>query len=103
LTNIFYHIEEISNYSVEEYLGAIERGVARQDAPFDLAIIETNDDFRRLPNTENPYFRSKAMLYMQGTAVQSITPETIKSPTYTIDGISLQLYAKLGGTPWTIP
>lgn len=103
LTNIFYHIEEIANYSVEEYLGAIERGVARQDAPFDLAIIETNDDFRRLPNTENPYFRSKAMLYMQGTAVQSIKPETIKSPTYTIDGISLQLYAKLGGTPWTIP
>ncbi|PSR56648.1 hypothetical protein AHMF7605_25710 [Adhaeribacter arboris] len=103
LTSMSYHIEELTNYSVEEYLKAIERGLARQDAAFDLAIIETSDSFRRLSNIENPYFRAKAMLYMQGTSVQSIKPETVRSPTYTIDGIALQIYAKLGGTPWTIP
>ncbi len=103
LTNMTFHIEELTNYSVEEYLGAIERGVGKQDAAFDLAIIETSEDFRSLQNTENPYFRAKAMLYMQGTTVQSIKPDTVRSPTYTIDGIALQIYAKLGGTPWTVP
>lgn len=103
LTSMSFHIEELTDYSVAEYLAAIDRGVRKEDTPFDLAILETADSFRRLPNEDNPYFRAKALLYMQGTAVQFIKPETARTPTYTIDGIALQLYAKLGGTPWTIP
>jgi hypothetical protein len=103
LTTVAYSIEELTNYSVDEYLNAIDRGVEKEKAPFDLAIIETSDDFRRLPNRDNPYFRVKAALLMQGTAVQAIKVETARNPAYTIDGIALQLYAKLGGTPWTVP
>lgn len=103
LTSITYQIEALTDYSITEYLAAIDRGVRKQGVTFDLAILETSDAFRRLPNDDNPYFRAKAALYMQGTAVQFIKPETARAPTYTIDGIALQIYAKLGGTPWTIP
>jgi hypothetical protein len=103
LTSMTYIIEEIGDYSVDAYLAAIERGLQKLDAAFDLAIMETSADFRNLPHADNPYFRVKSFLYMQGTVVQFIKPETAANPTYTIDGIALQIYAKLGGTPWTIP
>lgn len=103
LTSMTYIIEEIGDYSPDAYLAAIDRGIQKLDAAFDLAIMETSADFRNLPHVDNPYFRVKSFLYMQGTVVQFIKPETAANPTYIIDGIALQLYAKLGGTPWTIP
>jgi len=103
LTSMSYIIEEIGDYSPESYLAAIDRGIQRLDSTFDLAILETSADFRNLPPVDNPYFRVKSFLYMQGTVVQFIKPDTAANPNFTIDGIALQLYAKLGGTPWTIP
>lgn len=103
LTSMSHQIEELTDYSVDAYLSAIDRGVNRADAPFDLAILETQESFRCLPVVDNPYFRAKAVLYMQGTVVQFIKPEIARNPGNSIDGIALQIYAKLGGTPWTIP
>ncbi len=103
LTSLNYRIVELTDYTVAEYLAAINLGIQQEGTPFDLALVETCDEFRRLPPAQNPYYQVKAALLAQGTAVQFVKAATIQDPTYKIDGIALQLYAKLGGTPWAIP
>ena len=103
LTSMEYRIGEINDYSVKQYLDTISKIIRAEEAPFDIAIIETKEEFKRLAPEDNPYYQVKALLYLHGISVQFIKAETVRSPTYSIDGIALQIYAKLGGTPWTVP
>lgn len=103
LTSMSFHQEALEDYSVQSYLNAIDKAVGETGESFDLAILETQERFRALPDATNPYFQAKAALYQQGTCVQFIKPDIASNPEHSIDGIALQLYAKLGGTPWTVP
>lgn len=101
------HTEELDSYEPEAYEEAIAKAIRSEADKFDLAIVETLEESKRLPPFNNPYLRAKAKLMMSGIPVQCITEEHLKGHDgilSTILGpIALQLYAKLGGVPWVLP
>ncbi|RXG28445.1 Piwi domain-containing protein [Leeuwenhoekiella marinoflava] len=101
LQEVNYHIREISDYRLEDYLGIIRN---YDDQKPHLAIIEIPDRFKSLPDRENPYFKLKAKLLSLEIPVQFVRSTTIsKYNEYILNPLALQIYAKLGGTPWVLP
>lgn len=69
-----------------------------------LAIAVIREQYRELPDNENPYYTTKARLMAQGVPVQLLKIETIRRQNieYVLNNVSLAMYAKLGGIPWTL-
>jgi Piwi domain. len=108
LQDIEFVIEEISSYSIEEYIETLQRAFRlNSDVPFSLALIETKAEWKRFSPSNNPYYHVKSYLLSLGVPVQLLTNEnTRKSDSYLgllLNSIALQIYAKLGGTPWALP
>jgi argonaute-like protein implicated in RNA metabolism and viral defense len=84
--------------TVEEHLAS--------DSQFDAAVVVLFDEHARLPDHENPYLQSKAVLLMAGIPVQDVRVSTIGQEAsglqWSLQNISVALYAKLNGTPWTV-
>ena len=69
-----------------------------------LAIIEIPAEFKRYDDRSNPYYIIKAKLLSLEIPVQYVTSEIIKNHNeYILNSLALQIYAKLGGTPWVLP
>jgi hypothetical protein len=69
----------------------------------DLVIPIIEEEYKRLEIEKNPYFLAKAKLMGQGIPTQEITIEKIKALNqYILNNVCLSIYAKIGGTPWTI-
>jgi hypothetical protein len=72
----------------------------------DAAFVIVPDEYARLPDPENPYLQSKALLLMAGIPVQDVRVSTLRQSDsllqYTLQNISVALYAKMNGTPWTV-
>jgi hypothetical protein len=101
LQEVNFDIREIANYGNEDYLSII-RGY--EEAKPDLAIIEIPENFRRLDTRSNPYYNIKAKFLSLEIPVQFITTGLVKNHNeYQLNSIALQIYAKLGGTPWVLP
>lgn len=101
LKDVVFVIKEIQSFNIEEYLNVISN--YDENKPH-LAIIEIPSEFRKLDDTLNPYYRIKAKLLSLEIPVQNITSEKIKSYNeYLLNSIALQIYAKMGGTPWVLP
>ncbi|PRY08384.1 argonaute-like protein [Pontibacter ummariensis] len=93
-------IEDINSDDVDEYL----RVIKDIDKKPDLAIIEIPSKFKRYPDSTNPYYRIKAKLLLLEVPAQFVTSEVIANHNeYILNSIALQIYAKLGGTPWVLP
>lgn len=79
---------------------------ADKNFSWDLAIVQTEGDFRQLPHPDNPYFVAKAALLKRGVQVQAISLATMRLPplnlAYSLSNASLASYAKLGGIPWLL-
>ena len=77
-----------------------------ESSPPDAAIVIVLDEHARLPDAQNPYLHTKALLLMAGVPVQQARIETIRRTRYqlqwTLQNIAIALYAKMGGTPWTV-
>ena len=91
------------------YAEAVNR--ALRDAPsrgdakprFDMVLTVINEGYRRLPDSENPYFQTKALpLVAEHVPTQAITIEKLrkgdKDLQYVLNTMALACYAKLGGT-----
>lgn len=80
--------------------------LARAEAQPDAAIVVIQDEHADLPDANNPYLASKAMLLMHGIPVQEIKVSRVSqkpaSLQYILQNIAVAMYAKLGGTPWTV-
>ncbi|WP_235954579.1 Piwi domain-containing protein [Cyclobacterium salsum] len=101
LQDVDYNIQELSGYSLDEYLKIIRTEFS--DRP-NLAIIEIPEQFKKLPDSENPYYKIKAKLLSLEIPVQFIRSSNIKKYDQNLlNSVALQIYAKLGGTPWVLP
>ena len=70
---------------------------------FDLVIPIIEETYKKLEIKGNPYFLTKAKLMGQGIPTQEITIETVRALNeYILNNICLSIYAKIGGTAWTI-
>ncbi len=88
------------------YRRAAEEFLANSATPPDAAIVIILDEHADLPDGESPYLQAKALLLMAGVPVQEARLSTITQPHYplqfTLQNIAIALYAKMGGTPWTV-
>lgn len=101
LHDVIYDIKEIQSFDIDEYLKVIKN---YDEIKPHLAIIEIPSNFRKYNDKDNPYYLIKAKLLSLEIPVQYITSEKVKSYNeYILNAIALQIYAKLGGTPWVLP
>ncbi len=101
LQDVQYSINEITQYSLDEYMKVIKN---HEGSKPHLAIIEIPSEFRKLEDSQNPYYKVKAKLLSLEIPVQFITSEKTRNTSeYILNSIALQIYAKLGGTPWVLP
>lgn len=107
LHDIKFSIVELDDYSPDEYKMKITEEIRSYSDDFTLAIVETNESFKKLPPAHNPYFHVKATLMSFGIPVQFITNSNVRKRDsdlqYLCNTMGLQVYAKIGGTPWVLP
>ena len=94
---------KINNSTLEAY----EKGIyfdSEVVKKSDLFIIIVNQEHENLPPALSPYHYCKAKLLGDGIPTQDIQVDTIKQRIHplALSNISLNIYAKLGGTAWTI-
>jgi hypothetical protein len=89
----------------ERYKDALKNALSRDELP-DAALIVVLDAEADLPNDSNPYLHSKATMLMAGVAAQEIRLSTANRPleslAYILQNVSIALYAKMKGVPWTV-
>ena len=108
LRDIFFVDIEFSKYYIdnlnfEDYKESIYENIINiQDKP-DIVIIILEESHKKLRVKQSPYYYCKAKLIGQGIPSQEILIEKIKSINeFILNNISLNIYAKIGGTAWTI-
>lgn len=102
LQDLFIHVEDLETTSQDSYNAAIRKMMEGRKP--DLALIEIPASFRQAPHANNPYYQIKAKLLSLEIPVQFVTTELVgRSNEYILNSIALQMYAKMGGTPWVLP
>lgn len=88
------------------YRKAIEDHLAAARDPYDAALVAILDRHATLPDAVNPYLHGKAALLMNGIPTQEIRHATLsaraESLQWSMQNLAVALYAKMGGTPWTV-
>lgn len=78
-----------------------------ENAEFDLVMVEGDEAQKALLPEQNSFIRSKALLLGLGIPVQGLKHENVRKSGDWLGGVlgpmALQVYAKLGGIPWTLP
>lgn len=87
----------------EQYISAMKSGF-NSSAPPDLAIVVMRDEDLR--DSDELYLATKSYLLgqgipSQGAKISKITA-AMKDLPYTLETMAVAIYAKLGGTPWTV-
>jgi Piwi domain len=101
LQDVIFDIREVQSSTEQEYLTIIREYDEQKPS---LAIIEIPSSFKKLKDKDNPYYRIKAKLLSLEIPLQYVTTETVKNHNeYILNSMALQIYAKMGGTPWVLP
>jgi hypothetical protein len=108
LSSVVPVLKEVRSSFADAYEEAIDAAVRDSDnAGFDLALVECPDGSKLIPLKENPYYRARARLMSYGIPTQGVRDEHLRSSTdalqWTLGPMALQVYAKVGGTPWRLP
>ena len=100
LNNVTYEVFDISNCDFAGY----DSVISQLNTKPDLVIMEIPESFKRMKIEENPYYRLKAKLLTLEIPFQFIVESKVRySNDVLLNTIGLQIYAKLGGTPWVLP
>ena len=71
-----------------------------------MAIVEGDELFATSDIAANPYYRAKGLLMSAGIPVQALQAHRTRLKSNALANVlgnlALQIYAKLGGTPWTL-
>jgi hypothetical protein len=101
LHDVIFDIKELLSFDLDEYLNIIKN---YDETKPHMAIIEIPAEFRQYDDKSNPYYKIKAKLLSLEIPVQYVLTDKIKSYNeYILNSLALQIYAKLGGTPWVLP
>jgi hypothetical protein len=101
LHSITFDVKEIQSNTLNEYLTVIRE--YDENKPH-LAIIEIPENFKLQTDQNNPYYQIKAKLLSLEIPVQFVTSQIVNNHNeYILNSMALQIYAKLGGTPWVLP
>ncbi len=101
LHNVIFDVKEVQTNTLNEYLNVIRD--YDENKPH-LAIIEIPESFKLQSDQNNPYYQIKAKLLSLEIPVQFVTSRIVNNHNeYILNSIALQIYAKLGGTPWVLP
>ncbi len=88
------------------YRQTIEKHLSSCAVPPDAAIVVLTDEQGALPDDANPYLSAKATLLLAGIPSQELRISRIsRAPVdlqYILQNVSVALYAKMNGTPWTV-
>lgn len=101
-------LKELKKPIAEGYEEAIDEAVRDIDSRgFDIALVECPEGSRDIPIKSNPYYRARARLMSCGIPTQGVRDEHLRAPRSTLQNtlgpMALQIYAKVGGTPWRLP
>jgi hypothetical protein len=88
----------------QHYVAAIGEALDPSKPPdVGLIVVRDGDAFT---DSDNAYLAAKAYLLSQGVPTQEIRLSTMRGNTaglpYILENIAVALYAKLGGSPWTV-
>jgi hypothetical protein len=107
LSSVVPVLKELKSYQAEAYEEAVDDAVKSAEGDFDLALIECAEGSHQIPLKENPYYRARARLMSYGVPTQGVRDEHLRSSQsalqWTLGPMALQIYAKVGGTPWRLP
>ena len=103
LKRLEFHPVKIPDDSLQSY----EKGIYKDSELLkkaSLFLIIVNQEQEKLPPALSPYYYCKAKLLGDGIPTQDVQAETIKQRIHilTLSNLSLNIYAKLGGTAWTV-
>lgn len=103
LKKVNYIPIKINNTSLDAYKTGIY-GSNTVIKNTELVIVIVNQSHEKLPTNLSPYYVCKAKLIGLGIPTQDVQIETIQNKVHPLvmSNISLNVYAKLGGTAWTI-
>lgn len=100
LNNVTYEVFDILNCDYAGYDNIISQLTTKPD----LVMMEIPESFKKMKIEENPYYRLKAKLLTLEIPFQFIVESKVRYPNDALlNTIGLQIYAKLGGTPWVLP
>ena len=91
--------------SCSRYREVIETTL-RKSTDYDAALVAILDEHAELDDATNPYLHAKATLLAAGVPVQEFRMATASQRPYglqyVLQNLSISLYAKMGGVPWTV-
>lgn len=108
LTSVEPVLQEVKSFTPESYEQAIDEAVKDSGAQgIDIALVECPEGSRLIPMRDNPYYRARARLMSYGIPTQGVRDQHLRaareSLQWTLGPMALQIYAKVGGTPWRLP
>jgi hypothetical protein len=108
LTSVESVLHEVKTGTPEAYEEAADTAIAEADSRgFDIAIVECAEGSKLIPTKDNPYYRARARLMSYGIPTQGVRDQHLRSSQqslqWTLGPMALQIYAKVGGTPWRLP
>ncbi len=102
IPDIDYEILKCFSNSYDDYKKALDDNINSLNN-VQMAIIIVSEEMKSLKVQESPYFYCKAKFLGRGISTQEIRVESIKRLNdFILNNITLNIYAKIGGTPWTI-
>jgi len=108
LTSVEPILKEVRNSNPESYEEVIDEAVKDIDTRgFDIALVECPEGSKLIPIKDNPYYRARVRLMSYGIPTQGVRDQHLRSTQdvlqWTLGPMALQIYAKVGGTPWRLP
>jgi hypothetical protein len=101
LQELHYDILEIPDYRLENYLSSIS---SYNEFRPNIAIVEIPESNKTDRELQKVYFQIKAKLLSLQIPVQFVTSNIVRNHNeFILNSMALQIYAKLGGTPWVLP
>jgi len=88
----------------QRYIDVLREQLGSERAPDIVLVVVRDED--AFVDADNPYLRAKAFLLAQGIPSQEVRVAVVKTGAsqlpYILENIAVAIYAKLGGSPWTI-